>query len=186
MLRLIYVLLFVPRSLADIPDCKGLELVQELILKLCHDDEVASIDNQAERVSRGSKGLWVMRFPCQVGVFLTLLQSLLHLQMNSLVENMCQPMEPPADRKGHEFYHNTSDVEDLTNYIMTLDVTEIGAGGFGQIYKTELVRGGSPARKVWRFSVQIVAPTDRELEGCDQGPEVLFTRYRRPQKEATY
>jgi len=72
MLRLIYVLLFVPRSLADIPDCKGLELVQELILKLCHDDEVASIDNQAERVSRGWKGLWVMRFPCRVKMKLNL------------------------------------------------------------------------------------------------------------------
>ena len=74
--------------------------------------------------------------------------------MNSFVENIYQPMEPPAGRRALEYYHNTSDVEDLTDYIMTLDVQEIGAGGFGQIYKTELVRGGCPARKVWKYFVQ--------------------------------
>ena len=60
------------RRLADVADLNfaGPEIVSELIHKLCHEDELASIGSQVERVARGCEAVKVtsFAFPVNFGV----------------------------------------------------------------------------------------------------------------------
>ncbi|KAF9526399.1 kinase-like domain-containing protein [Crepidotus variabilis] len=94
--------------------------VERAITTLCLDDEVDKIAHYATDLNEGWSSI----------------KNVMLLNLNSMMENLYAVEQVEESENGGE-------VEDLTHRIMNLEVTYVGGGAFGDVYKTDLAMSKS-------------------------------------------